>query len=294
MSTPDLRFFVLGAQKCATSWLYYCLRDHPGTVLPDTKVEHGYIGGPMYRERGREWYLGRFSEAAPSAVAGEVAVDYLLDAAAPAAIAEHVEHPRLVALLRNPVDRLVSAYFWALRKNQLPNAPIASVLPFFLDQPPGFPERHPDRFVDELARRGFYGQQLRPYLDRFGPESLLVVLYDEVKEDPTAVVRRVYRHVGVDVAFVPGSLSRRPKVNTRNRAVIALERLTTGRRLARVTDRMHRLLSRVSEPPPELTGAERAALLGRFRPHLLETEAVLAELPEANRPASIRLSDLWT
>jgi hypothetical protein len=104
----------------------------------------------------------------------------------------------------------------------------------------------------------------------------------------------VYRHVGVDVAFVPGSLSRRPKVNTRNRAVIALERLTTGRRLARVTDRMHRLLSRVSEPPPELTGAERAALLGRFRPHLLETEAVLAELPEANRPASIRLSDLWT
>lgn len=294
MSPPDLRFFVLGAQKCATSWLYYCLRDHPDVVLPTRKIEHGYIGSPMYRERGPEWYLGRFPEAAPGAVAGEVAVDYLLDADAPAAIAAHVERPRLVALLRDPVDRLVSAYFWALRKNQLPNAPIASVLPFFLDQPPGFPERHPDRFVDELVRRGFYGRQLRPYLDRFGPESLLVVLYDEVKADPAAVVRRVYRHVGVDAAFEPDSLSRRPKVNTRNRAVIALERMTTGRKLARVTDRMHRLLSRVTEPPPELTTAQRAALLDRFRPHLVEAEAVLAELPETHRPATVRLSDLWT
>ncbi len=294
MSPPDLRFFVLGAQKCATSWLYYCLRDHPDVVLPTRKIEHGYIGSPMYRERGPEWYLGRFPEAAPGAVAGEVAVDYLLDADAPAAIAAHVERPRLVALLRDPVDRLVSAYFWALRKNQLPNAPIASVLPFFLDQLPGFPERHPDRFVDELVRRGFYGQQLRPYLDRFGPESLLVVLYDEVKADPAAVVRRVYRHVGVDAAFEPDSLSRRPKVNTRNRAVIALERMTKGRKLARVTDRMHRLLSRVTEPPPELTPAQRAALLDRFRPHLVEAEAVLAELPETHRPATVRLSDLWT
>lgn len=294
MSPPDLRFFVLGAQKCATSWLYYCLRDHPDVVLPTRKIEHGYIGSPMYRERGPEWYLGRFPEAAPGAVAGEVAVDYLLDPDAPAAIAAHVERPRLVALLRDPVDRLVSAYFWALRKNQLPNAPIASVLPFFLDQPPGFPERHPDRFVDELVRRGFYGRQIRPYLDRFGPESLLVVLYDEVKADPAAVVRRVYRHVGVDAAFEPDSLSRRPKVNTRNRAVIALERMTKGRKLARVTDRMHRLLSRVTEPPPELTPAQRAALLDRFRPHLVEAEAVLAELPETHRPATVRLSDLWT
>ena len=294
MSTPDLRFFVLGAQKCATSWLYYCLRDHPEVVLPSTKIEHGYIGSPMYRENGRDWYLDRFPEADGGDVAGEVAVDYLLDAGAPAAIAEHVESPRLVALLRNPVDRLVSAYFWALRKNQLPSAPIASVLPFFLDQRPGFPERHPDRFVDELVRRGFYGQQLRPYVDRFGPESLLVVLHDEVRDDPAAVVRRVYRHVGVDAEHVPDSLSRRPKVNTRNRAVIALERMTEGRMLARVTDRMHRLLARVTEPPPELTVAQRTALQNRFRPHLEETEAVLAELPEAHRPASIDLTDLWT
>ena len=294
MSRPDLRFFVIGAQKCATSWLYYCLRDHPDLVLPANKVEHAYLGGPTYRERGPEWYLDRFPEAGPGAVAGEVAVDYMLDADAPAAIAEHVARPRLVALLRDPADRLVSAYFWALRKNQLPNEPLASVLPWFLSQPPGFPERHPDRFVDELVRRGFYGRQLQPYVEAFGPESLLVVLYDEVRRDPAGVVRRVYRHVGVDPDYVPDSLGRRPKVNTRNRAVIALERLTRGRKLARVTDRMHRALARVTEPPPELSAAERAGLLARFRPHLEEAEAVLAGLPEANRPATVRLTDLWT
>ncbi|WP_420453981.1 sulfotransferase domain-containing protein [Rubrivirga sp.] len=294
MTDADLRFFVLGAQKSATSWLYYCLRDHPEVVLPSSKIEHGYLGSPLYREEGHDWYLGRFADAAPGAVGGDVAVDYLLDADAPAAIAEHVAAPRLVAMLRNPVDRLVSAYFWSLRKNQLPNEPLDRHVEGLLRQPPGFPERHPDRFVDELVTRGFYGQQLEPYLDRFGPESLLVVLYDDVQQDPGGVVRRVYRHLGVDPAFVPESLGARPKVNTRNRAVIALERLTTGRKLARVTDRMHRLLSRVSEPAPELSDRQRAGLLDRFGPHIRHTEAVLERLPSENRPSAPRLSERWT
>ncbi len=293
MTDADLRFFVLGAQKSATSWLYYCLRDHPEVVLPSSKIEHGYLGSPLYRDRGHDWYLGRFPDAAPGAVAGDVAVDYLLDADAPAAIAEHVAAPRLVAMLRHPVDRLVSAYFWSLRKSQL-DEPLAAYLDGFLRQPAGFPERHPDRFVDELVTRGFYGQQLEPYLDRFGPESLLVILYDDVQSDPAGVVRRVYRHLGVDPAFVPESLGTRPKVNTRNRAVIALERLTTGRTLARVTDRMHRLLSRVSEPAPELSDRQRAGLVERFAPHIRHTEAVVERLPAANRPATVRLTDLWT
>ena len=294
MTDADLRFFVLGAQKSATSWLYYCLRDHPEVVLPSAKIEHGYLGSPLYEEKGHAWYLDRFPEAPAGAVGGDVAVDYLLDPDAPAAIAAHVEGPRLVALLRNPVDRLVSAYFWSLRKNQLDNEPLDTHLGFFLNQGVGFPERHQNRFVDELVTRGFYGQQLEPYIDRFGEDSLLVILYDEVKEDPARVVERVYRHIGVDPAFVPDSLGTRPKVNTRNRAVIALERLTKGRKLARVTDRMHRLLSKVSEPPKEMTDRQRADLLARFEPHIRHTEAVLARLPEANRPATTDLTDLWT
>ena len=93
---------------------------------------------------------------------------------------------------------------------------------------------------------------------------------------------------------MPESLGARPKVNTRNRAVIALERLTTGRKLARVADRMHRLLSRVSAPAPELSDRQRAALLDRFAPHIRHTETVLERLPPDNRPRRTRLTDLWT
>ena len=293
MTDADLRFFVIGAQKSATSWLYYCLRDHPQVVLPSSKIEHGYLGGEMYRENGHDWYLGRFPMVPDGAIAGDVAVDYLLDADAPAVIAKHVPSPRLVALLRHPADRLVSAYFWSLRRNQINADPIDTHLDFFLKQGPGFPERHPDRYVDEMVRRGFYGQMLTPYIDQFGPESLLVILYDEVQEDPARVIERVYRHIGVDPSFEPDSLGSRPKVNTRNRAVIALERLTKDRNVARITDRMHRLLSRVTEPPKVMTDAQRAGLVERFEPHIRETQAVLDRLPEANRPSS-RLSDLWT
>ncbi len=62
-TSRTMDFAVTGAQKCATSWLYYCLRDHPGICVPDKKLEAGYIGGAMFAEQVTDWFFGRVSYA---------------------------------------------------------------------------------------------------------------------------------------------------------------------------------------------------------------------------------------
>ena len=105
--------------------------------------------------------------------------------------------------------------------------------------------------------------------------------------------RRIYKHIGADETFVPASLRVRPKVNTRNKATLALERMSKGGKLARVAHLLNRVLARVHDPKPAMTAAMRTHLMDLFQPHLVHTEVVLAGLPGANRPANIRLTELW-
>jgi len=290
-----LHFFVIGAQKCATSWLYYCLRDHPRIRVPQHKIEYGYLGGKTFHEKGEAWYFNRFPQSSGEPVNGEVAVDYMLDPTVPEQLPPYTRDPKFIALLRHPVERMISAYYWSVRRSQLPNRPLAEGLAPFLQQAPGFPERCANRYFDELVRRGFYGEHLETYLRFFEPSRVMVVLYDEVRQAPHEVIRRVYRHIGVDDDFMPPSLHTKPKKNTYNKAIVAFERLSKGRELRRIADLAHRVLARLQakQKGPPLPPDVHARLVELFRPHISHTQKVLRSLPPANRPADIDLIKLW-
>ncbi len=60
---PD--FLIIGTQKCATTWLWDKLRQHPGTDLPLKKEPHFFSLSEFYN-KGYEWYYKHFSDLAPS------------------------------------------------------------------------------------------------------------------------------------------------------------------------------------------------------------------------------------
>ena len=290
-----LHFFVIGAQKCATSWLYYCLRDHPQIRVPQQKREYAYLGGKAFHEKGETWYFNRFPQITGEPINGEVAVDYMLDPTVPEQLPPYTKEPKFIALLRHPVERMVSAYYWSVRRSQLPNHPLSEGLAPLLQQEPGFPERYGNRYFDELARRGFYGEQLESYLRFFEPSRFMVVLYDEVRQAPHEVTRRIYRHIGVDDHFIPPSLHLKPKKNTYNKALVAFERLAQGRALRKMADLAHRVLAHLQarQQGLSLPSDMHARLVELFRPHILQTQKVLRSLPPENRPADIDLMKLW-
>lgn len=106
---PD--FLVIGTQKGGTSLFYRFLVDHP-LILPSVTKELHYFDWNY--EEGPEWYRRCFPQQTYNdgrrTLTGEASPSYLFDRRVPERMAATVPDAKLIALLRNPVDRAYSQY----------------------------------------------------------------------------------------------------------------------------------------------------------------------------------------
>jgi hypothetical protein len=178
------------------------LATHPEVFIPPRELNFF----DAFYDRGIQWYHGQFAGAPAGTVLGEKTPDYLYAASAAARIKETIPDVLLIACLRNPIERAFSQYGLQVRA-----------------------ARHALSFEDALERypdyleRGLYHKQLVPYLRLFGRRRMLLLIYEDIRPDPRAFIRRVYSFVGVDPAFVPRDLQRRVnRGTTRHGGVTAL------------------------------------------------------------------------
>ncbi|WP_460788778.1 sulfotransferase [Nocardioides maradonensis] len=110
-------FLVIGGQRCGTTTIFKSLSEHPQVMRPP--VEKGTDYYTLNHQRGSEWYRGHFPVArvaeliAPRGarpVAFEACTYYLFHPLAIERIAADFPDMRLVAMLRDPVERAWSAY----------------------------------------------------------------------------------------------------------------------------------------------------------------------------------------
>ncbi len=111
---PD--FLIIGARKCGTSTLYYHLTQHPHVERAVRKELHFFDN---HFDKGVEWYRQCFPpprwEDRRRTIAGEATPKYLFHPAVPERAAAVVPQAKLIALLRNPVDRAYSHYHGEVR-----------------------------------------------------------------------------------------------------------------------------------------------------------------------------------
>jgi hypothetical protein len=180
---PD--FLVIGAMKCATSTLHEQLARQPGLFLSEPKEPNFFSDDDQYA-RGLDWYAGLFAAAAPGDLCGESSTHYTKRPALPNTLPRMravLDRPRLVYVMRHPVDRLVSHYVHEWTENRT-RGPI-------------------DRAVAEipdLVDFGRYAMQLEPYLDAYGPESVLPVFYEHMTRHPQQALERIARFIGYEAA----------------------------------------------------------------------------------------------
>jgi hypothetical protein len=111
---PD--FAIIGGKKCGTTFLYHLLSQHP-LIEPAAAKELRFFD-VLFNE-GIEWYKQCFP--APRWVDGHrtitgEATPYMPRRLAPERMAQVVPEARLIALLRNPVERAYSDYQQMVRK----------------------------------------------------------------------------------------------------------------------------------------------------------------------------------
>jgi Sulfotransferase domain len=196
---PD--FLILGAQKAGTTALYAYLRWHPQITGPSFKEVSFF---DRHYARGERWYRAHMP-VRRSGIVGEASPSYLFHPSAPERVARMLPGARLIALLRNPVDRAFSHYQHevALGREELP---FEDALAHEDERMVGEVERmlrDPAYFSYAwwnytYAARGRYAEQLERWFRSFPSEQLLVLLTDELAADTGATYERVLEFLGVD------------------------------------------------------------------------------------------------
>lgn len=183
-------FIAIGPGKSGTSWLYMVLRSHPQVGMSSAK-ETLYFEDEYWR--GPNWYAKFFRHVESSATAiGEISNTYIFSPLAAERIAQDFPAMKLIATLRHPADRAFSHYLFLKRNAEL-NCTFEEAL-----------ARRPD-----IKTRGNYFSHLTHYSQRFHPDQLLILLFDDLKRDVHAYAARLFDFLGIDPIADPTILQRR-------------------------------------------------------------------------------------
>jgi hypothetical protein len=180
---PD--FIGIGAQRAATTWVHECLREHPEVFVPAIKEVHYF---DEHFARGPAWYTGHFRPRPGQRVKGEITPNYLDVEAALPRLAQTLPNTRLFVILREPVERALSAYH------------------FFPERFAGLTFAEACRASGHLVNPGRYARHLERFFVHYGKEQLKVILYDDIEADPAHVLADLFGFLGIDDAFVPPSV----------------------------------------------------------------------------------------
>jgi hypothetical protein len=195
---------IIGAQKSGTTSLFNYLGQHPAVLPPLSKEVH-YFDFNYFR--GVKWYRGRFPyehRLRRGSLTLDASPYYLVHPLVPQRVAHLLPEVKLIALLRNPVDRALSHYQHEVRGRR-ESLSFAEAL-----------EKEPERLAGEeerlrndphyysfnhhrysYTRRGLYIEQLRRWLRHF-PRSQLMVLQSEwLFRDPVAATAAVQDFLGL-------------------------------------------------------------------------------------------------
>lgn len=188
-SFPD--FLVIGGQKCGTTYLYDRLQEHPD-VRSALAKEIDFF--QVKYDKGPDWYRGHF-RAAHQNGAGELeahpitgeASGYISYPEAPARIAAAMPDAKLIALLRNPVERAYSHFHHVRRLGIEQVESFDDALE--LDRSNDGSRYHFQRRT--YLEKGLYAEQLEWWLDAFPSEQMLIFSSEQFYRDPTSVLKDV-------------------------------------------------------------------------------------------------------
>ena len=176
---PD--FLIVGAMKSGTSTLQVQLAAQPGIFMTTPKEPNFFSDDPVYGQ-GLDWYRGLYAEAAPGDLKGEASTHYTKRPTHPHTIermAAVLSAPRLIYVIRNPVDRAVSHYLHEWSQGVMGRDALTAF------------DKHP-----ELVDYGRYAMQIAPYIDRFGAGAVYLTSLEQLKSDPEGELTRIGAHIG--------------------------------------------------------------------------------------------------
>lgn len=199
MTLPN--FLIIGAQKAGTTWLQHTLRQHPDVYMPSHELH--FFDKAHHYKRGLSWYQEFFEEAELETAVGEKTPDYYWTNRSGAEghlpsvhcnIYRALPEAKLILIVRNPVDRAVSAANHLIRTRRVP--PQYSVDQLLVGDKQDVAERH------GVLDYGRYHRHIQAYLELFDREQFLVLVFEEdIVDAPEAGLKKVSEFLGINPSY---------------------------------------------------------------------------------------------
>lgn len=205
-------FLIIGAAKAGTTALYEYLKQHPQIYMSHEKEPKFFalegekldFGGPHDQENINrtaitdiEAYRKLFQGVSNEIAIGEASPLYLYSPKAPGRIKNYIPDAKLIAILRNPVDRAYSGYMMHVGLGWETTSDFTQAL-----------QEEEMRIRNNwgwghYVNVGFYYMQLKRYFDTFNPNQIKVYLYEDLNANPIAMLQDIFQFLNVDESFVP-------------------------------------------------------------------------------------------
>ena len=201
MKLPN--FLIIGVQKAGTTSIYNYLQAHPQVYMSRIKetnfLEQDWEKFSSEKRNGNGIvtiadYAALFENVTDEIAIGEASPNYLFYYESSAArIKKYVPDAKLIAVLRNPVERAYSDYLMHIR-----DAIDHQVISF---------REHIEKKANTsfTILKGFYATPLKYYLEQFDAEQVKVFLYDDLCANSVEFMQDFYAYIGVDPDFKPNT-----------------------------------------------------------------------------------------
>lgn len=191
-------FIIIGAGKCGTTSLHNYLNQHPDIYLCPKKETFFFID-PEARQKNQQWgavttleeYLALFAEAPDRCIRGEISTVYHASPESAGLIQQAIPRVKIIAILRNPIDRAFSSYQMFVRDGQ-ENRSFAEVI----------------ATRNQHVNRGFYSQQLQPFYQHFPADNIKILFFEDLVKDSQAFLTDLFQFVDVNPNFLPDTSQR--------------------------------------------------------------------------------------
>jgi hypothetical protein len=181
-------FFIVGAQRSGTSYLYQRLADHPDIemALPIRPEPKFFLLDQLYEQGLEYYYRSFFSGGGTASLMGEKSTSYIEFEKVPQRIMQHLPGAKIVMCLRDPIQRAISNY-WFSANNGLETLPLEQA--FYQEQSRREDYDHTRISASPYAylQRGHYIRYIETYEKYVPREQIKLLIYERLTSDPGAI-----------------------------------------------------------------------------------------------------------
>ncbi len=195
MRSPD--FIIIGAMKCGTTSLKSDLSTHSQVYV--APKEPRFFHSDRYHKQGLKQYFSHF-EGRNESIVGESSGFYAWDSwceETAERMRRDVPDAKLLYIIRNPVERVVSHWAWGISNGQ-PWGPINEAV----------------QSVDRLVEMSLYWRQISRYREHFPDDQIKMLFLEDLKADPRSLFRHCGQFLGVDPSGFDFEKAATPKNQT--------------------------------------------------------------------------------